>query len=186
MPKERGLLFNRPKRLPPGCGPLTAVVILFIICAAVIFCIPGKPKKSNVLEIKAAKLPDSAIKCITSVDGWVQEPLQWKGKTVMLWDVDERHYGRIEMIFDSTGAINGLIDEMKANMAIADTIYLELDRVRAQLKSMHDTGKCPVGQEYFEEVVTDSFTLISGCYTREEHMHDLFDGDRPRLEISMQ
>lgn len=148
--------------------------LLFIAC---------NNKKSTVIDVKNAVLIKDTPNLVNELDSWIEEPLQYKGKTVMDWDIDDRHYGRIEKVYDSTGAIYGLIDRIKRHGNEMEEVTQELERVRNQLRSMHTTGKCPLGEEWYDEVVTDSFTLISGCYTKQEHENELNDTCRPRLEI---
>jgi hypothetical protein len=115
----------------------------------------------------------------------MQTTIEYKGKTAGFLEVDAFDRWKISAIYDTVGMIHGVVDRLKNMSADLDTVSRELESVRDQLKSMHDSGKCPAGELWYDEVVTDSFTLISGCYTKEEHKHELTDTNRPRLEISV-
>lgn len=153
---------------------IIVLLLLFTACDS---------KKPAVIEVNNAVLIKDTPKLVNEIDSWIEEPLQYKGKIVMEWDIDDLHYGRIEKVYDSTGAIYGLIDRIKRHGNEMEEVAQELERVRGQLRYMHTTGKCPLGEQWYDEVTTDSFTLISGCYTRQEHERELNDTCRPRLEI---
>lgn len=173
------------KRQPSGCGYTLAAIVVFVL-ALIAVLMSGCHSSSHPvpIEYKAEQLPDSVhLVPIGDVETFTQTSIMYKGKAVGFLEVDAFDRWKISAIYDSTGAIHGLVDILKERSSIIDTLFQELEAVRGHLKSMHDTGKCPFGEQYFEPVVTDSFTLISGCYTKEEHIRELTSGDRPRLEI---
>lgn len=157
-----------------------------IFIALVVLSGCHQTQKGTTPYYKVEKLPDSVhIVQVGPIETFMQMTIQHNSKTVGFLEVDVFDRWKISAIYDTIGMIHGLVDQLKDRSAEIDTVSTELQRVRDQLKSMHDLGKCPAGQMWYDEVVTDSFTLISGCYTKEEHKHELNDTNRPRIQISI-
>lgn len=157
--------------------------MIFILLIVLVGC--HQTPKTTAPYYKVEKLPDSVhLVQIGPVESFMQMTIQHNGKTAGFVEVDDLDRWKISAIYDTVGMVHGLVDRLKETSADLDTVGRELQRVRDQLKSMHDFGKCPADELWYEEAVTDSFTLIAGCYTKEEHKRELSDNNCPKLEIS--
>lgn len=173
--------------------------VAFIVC----ICIVGKYiiKSGPLIDLSDSvridtslqdhsKISDSkwsidSVGCGSIVDGWMEMPLLYNGKVVMEWDVDTKHFGRIEEIYDTLGAIKGLIEEIKDRSKRTGSLYDQIDSLRFYLMTMHNTGKCPFGKEYHGVVTLSDFETVAGCYSPNEWLEMIDTTDQPRLEISV-
>lgn len=67
--------------------------------------------------------------------------IQYKGKTVMRWYVDSAHYEMIEKVYDSLGAIYGLIEELKNKTDREFVLDSMLTDAEWQLNALHHKKK---------------------------------------------
>ena len=157
------------------------IFIVFIVLAG---C--RQTPKGTAPYYKVEKLPDSVhLVQVGPSETFMQMTIEHNGKTDGFVEVDAFDRWKISAIYDTIGMIHGLVDRLKDNSTELDTVARELQRVRDQLNSMHDLGRCPVGELWYDRVITDSFTLISGCYTKEEHRRELSDTNGPKIQISI-